>query len=174
MSLFHWPHGRLASEPRRPARENGRAAMMKTAPPGCRQPPGHLWPMSILVSCVSMLISGCVALTPIGGSDAGPPDSGMVCGDQIPIPSDPCLLGQCGNGLGVGQPCTRGGNECAGYTLGEAIFCSADFSDTSIWFCTKACNEDEDCGADAICEKNPDDPLSAKGCVLQRCTETDD
>lgn len=116
-------------------------------------------------------LTACAAPPDRLADDAGTLDVGTECGPQIPPPSDPCLAGQCGNALGVGQPCTKGGNECGGYELGEAIFCSADFSDTSIWFCTKACSDDGDCGLDAICEENPDDPLSARGCVLQRCTE---
>lgn len=122
----------------------------------------------VLLALIAILPS-CTGTAPSsdGGVDAGD----TACHPLLPEPSDPCLEGQCGNELGVGQPCTKGGNECGDLGLGNAILCSADFSDTELWFCTKGCDADEQCGSDAVCTGDPEDPLSPKGCTPARCLD---
>jgi hypothetical protein len=111
-------------------------------------------------------------------------DDELVCGDgstlpknapfpeDIPEPNDTCLPA-CGNAIGVGQPCTRGGGECSGYRLedGEAIFCTVDFDESAdLSMCTKPCINDDQCGDDAICTSDPEDP-GDRGCVPAACVE---
>ena len=83
--------------------------------------------------------------------------------DLLPPPSKPCLAG-CGNELGVGQPCTKGGFECSDLGLGNAIFCTVDQATTDLAFCTRPCVVDEQCGRNAYCAGDPSDPGAGRGC----------
>jgi hypothetical protein len=98
---------------------------------------------------------------------AGPVDAGPECSPNLPPPSDPCLADQCGNELGVGQPCTEGGGECN--DLATAQLCTVDFAETDLHFCTRACVVDEDCGEGARCAIDPDSPESGAGCFPTVC-----
>jgi hypothetical protein len=100
--------------------------------------------------------------------DAGDDDA---CSPNLPPPSDPCLAGQCGNAFGVGQPCSAGGNECADMGVGNAIFCTADFDDGNLQFCTKPCVLDTQCGAGAYCGIDPADPGRGAGCIPLSCKD---
>lgn len=103
------------------------------------------------------------------GEGEGPP-SNANCPD-VPLANNPCLPG-CGNDKFVGQPCTKGGNECAGHNFfaGEATFCTLDWSaDAALAMCTKPCGADSDCGNDAVCISDPNDPGGSKGCVPSAC-----
>ena len=95
----------------------------------------------------------------------------QVCPADTPPPSDSCLEGQCGNELGVGRPCTKGGGECDVFNLlgGEAGICVVDFADnTKVHCCSRPCSEDSECGRGAVCATNPANPNS-KGCVPEAC-----
>lgn len=99
------------------------------------------------------------------------PDDNIVCPADLPEPSDSCLEGQCGNEIGVGRPCTRGGGECDAFDLigGEAGICVVDFADnTNVHCCTRTCSDDDECGSGAVCAANPANPAS-KGCVPTDC-----
>ena len=85
-------------------------------------------------------------------------DDDAVCPADTPPPSDQCLEGNCGNELGVGRPCTKGGGQCDVFNLlaGEAGICIPDFADnTRVHCCSKPCNVDDDCGRDAVCAADP-------------------
>lgn len=106
-----------------------------------------------------------------------PPTSNVVPGDEIrcpddlPPPSDTCLEGQCGNEIGVGRPCTKGGGECDAFDLlgGEAGICVVDFADnTNVFCCTRPCSTDDECGSGAVCATNPAND-NDKGCVPRGC-----
>ena len=101
-------------------------------------------------------------------------DAGRTCSVNIPEPNDPCLP-DCGNELGVGQPCTKGGYECSDFNIvTEAGMCTVDFSNTTeLAFCTRPCSNDNDCGTGAICRVDPEDPNASKGCVPKTCTDED-
>lgn len=120
------------------------------------------------LALVTALAGGC----PSEGSDAGPAeaDAGYHgCPAGFPPPSDPCLEDQCGNELGVGQPCTRGGNECGDLPFPtHASLCTADQSDSNLWYCTKPCLDDDDCGEGAVCAIDPDNP-GPSGCLPSSC-----
>ncbi len=93
-----------------------------------------------------------------------------VCPADTPAPSDVCLDGLCGNELGVGRPCTRGGGQCDVFNLlaGEAGICIPDFADnTNVHCCSKTCSVDDDCGSGAVCF--PDPVTQRQGCVPQGC-----
>ncbi len=114
---------------------------------------------------------------PLGGLSgcAAPPAQSAVdddvCPDSTPPPSDRCLEGQCGNELGVGRPCTRGGGQCDVFSLvaGEAGICILYFADnTNVHCCSKPCSVDDDCGDGAVCAENPANPASF-GCVPAGC-----
>lgn len=104
------------------------------------------------------------------GSDGVDDDDDSVpCPAELPPPSDPCIP-LCGNELGVGQPCSKGGFQCPFIETGkEASFCTVDFDDTNLAFCTKPCVDDGDCGTDAVCTGDPDKPDSDKGCTPASC-----
>ncbi len=119
-----------------------------------------------VVAVVVVVGVGCAAVSEDGGPEG---DVGVVCPDDLPEPSDPCLPG-CGNALGVGQTCTRGGFQCPIISIGnEASFCTVDFNDTNLAFCTKPCVDDGDCGDGAVCTGDPEDPDSDKGCTPSTC-----
>lgn len=122
--------------------------------------------LALVIALAAACVDGGAA-----SNDAGVDAGTNACHPLLPEPSAPCLEGQCGNELGVGQSCTKGGNECGDLGLGNAILCTADFSDTELWFCTKGCDVDDDCGSDAVCTGDPDDPFSSKGCTPARCVE---
>ena len=110
----------------------------------------------------------------VGGEDgaAGVDDPPAArCPDDLPPPSDACLAGQCGNALGVGRPCTKGGGQCDVFNLlaGEAGICIPDFADnTAVHACSMPCQVDDDCGAGAVCAIDPTD-ATKKGCSLVGC-----
>jgi hypothetical protein len=94
------------------------------------------------------------------------------CDFGLPAPNDVCLP-KCGNERGVGQPCTKGGGECNAWLAvsGGAGICTIDFvSDADLHMCTRPCADDVDCGADAVCQGDPNDPGGDKGCVPQSCS----
>jgi len=94
-----------------------------------------------------------------------------ACSFGLPPPNDPCLP-VCGNERGVGQPCTAGGGECNDFLNidGGAAICTVDFvADADLHMCTRPCADDTDCGTDAVCQGDPEDPDSDKGCVPASC-----
>ena len=100
-------------------------------------------------------------------------DAGVDCAENLPPPSIPCLP-RCGNELGVGQPCTKGGGECSDFSFSEAPLCTVDFDDTDMAFCTRACVSDDQCGTGAYCAIDPDNPTSGAGCTPLSCKDDDD
>lgn len=91
------------------------------------------------------------------------------CPADLPEPLDPCLEG-CGNSLGVGRPCSPGGGECVSEDFNDATLCVVDFvPDAALNQCTKPCVANDQCGEDAFCQGDPDDPNGPKGCVLIAC-----
>ena len=125
----------------------------------------QLWILTLLFHV------GCLDITDVSIPVA---DAGLLCSPNIPEPNDPCLP-QCGNELGVGQPCTKGGYECSDFNIvTEAGMCTVDFSNTTaLAFCTRPCSNDTDCGTGAICRVDPEDPNGSKGCVPETCVEED-
>ena len=119
--------------------------------------------------CVAFLVVVTACGTP-PTSKAVDDDDDDVCPADTPPPSDSCLEGQCGNDLGVGRPCTRGGGQCDVFSLlaGEAGICIPDFADnTRVHCCSKPCNVDDDCGTGAVCAV---DPITNRlGCVPTGC-----
>lgn len=127
----------------------------------------QMWPRRNPVSAAAFaLYCACIPAAPV---DNPVPDA--ACAAFLPPPSNACLQGQCGNSVGVGQPCTKGGGECDGFNLlaGEAGVCTVDFSDnTSVACCTRLCSVNEECGENALCFPDPADPLRT-GCVTVGC-----
>jgi hypothetical protein len=116
-----------------------------------------------------VLLAGCPVAPPSGDNDDD--EDAIFCPDDLPPPSDPCLAGQCGNELGVGRPCEKGGGECDGFSLlgGEAGICIPEFADnTTVHACSMPCDVDDDCGSGAVCAADPDNP-SNKGCTIVAC-----
>jgi hypothetical protein len=101
-----------------------------------------------------------------GEGEREPP--ALSCGADLPTPSDACIAASCGNEIGVGQPCTQGGRECERFPFGQAGICTADHDETELLFCTKPCLNDGDCGSDAVCAVDPENPLS-RGCIRTAC-----
>jgi hypothetical protein len=130
---------------------------------------GASWLTALLMAALP--VTGCVAAAD-GSSDGAVDDAaddGIICPPSLPPPSDPCLP-VCGNEFGVGQPCTKDGFECPAIDVGnEATFCTVDFEDTGLAFCTKPCFDDSDCGSDAFCTGDPANPDSDKGCTPAAC-----
>ncbi len=133
-----------------------------------------------------VLLSASVLLAVVAAcsnDDEGTVDTGVDSGtngcinphpENIPAPSDPCLAG-CGNELGVGQPCSKGNGECSDFAIGQAIFCTADFDDTvDLKFCTRPCTVDDQCGANARCAVDPQNPASGSGCFPRSCDSPGD
>ena len=100
-------------------------------------------------------------------------DAGDDCSVGLPPPSAACLP-KCGNELGVGQPCTKGGGECSDFSFSEAALCTVDFDDTDLAFCTRACAADDQCGTDAFCAIDPENPMSGAGCMPNSCKDDED
>lgn len=97
-------------------------------------------------------------------------DDAPVCPADTPPPNDACLEGQCGNALGVGRPCVKGGGQCDVFNLlgGEAGICIPDFADnTRVHACSMPCSVDDDCGSGGVCAT---DPVTGRlGCTLAAC-----
>ncbi len=129
-----------------------------------------------VVSFVHVVLLAAVALTIAGCGDVNRDSDGdgrsdrVVCPSDVPPPNNACLADQCGNELGVGRPCTKGGGQCDVYSLfgGEAGICIPDFADnTTVHACSRPCSVDDDCGTDAQCFP---DPLTGRlGCVINGC-----
>ena len=117
------------------------------------------------VALVCLLASGCSIGEPLD-ADAGPDGGDPFCQPDLPPPSDACLTPCAVNALGLGQPCTENGGECAGL---NAFLCTADFGETELLFCTKACVADDQCGDAAACDTDEDDPGLGSGCVPLAC-----
>jgi hypothetical protein len=141
----------------------------------------------IIVAALIAFVAPACAGGDVAGSDVDEPecelstdcpDRGLcvdgvceACDFGLPPPNDVCLP-VCGTVLGVGQPCTPGGGECAQWLPDGAFFCTVDFvPDADLQMCTRPCGEDVDCGADAVCIGDPKDPDSDKGCVPASCGE---
>lgn len=102
-----------------------------------------------------------------GGEGEGEDD----CAEGLPAPSDPCIP-VCGNEQHVGQPCSEGGGECNEYLGSGAGFCTADVDrGTTLFFCTRPCEEDSNCGTNAVCRGDPAEPDGPKGCIPAACDE---
>ena len=120
----------------------------------------------------AILLAGVAAcpFAPPTGNVVDDDDDDIVCPADLPPPSDPCLEGQCGNELGVGMPCTKGGGQCDVFSLfaGEAGICIPDFADnTRVHACSMPCSVDEDCGSGAVCAT---DPVTGRlGCAISPC-----
>ena len=88
-----------------------------------------------------------------GGLGGAPPGSCVQPGDK-------------GNANGVGEHCTPGGGQCAGFPL--APLCLADVGQDQ-WFCTRiGCDAMTDCGPDAGCLIEQ----AGSACVPCRCDDT--
>lgn len=123
-------------------------------------------------SCVFVTLWCCSSCLEVSNVSIVSVDGGRACSVHVPEPSDPCLP-ECGNEIGVGQPCTQGGYECSDFNIvTEAGMCTVDFSQTTeLAFCTRPCSNDQDCGTGAICRVDPGDPNASKGCVPQSCAD---
>jgi len=132
--------------------------------------------MVFILELVLLLgLSACLDVTDVEvypANDGGPQ---KACSSNVPPPNDPCLP-ECGNELGVGQPCTKGGAECSDFNLlTQAAMCTVDFSNTTeLSFCTRPCSQDADCGTGAICREDPGDPAASKGCVPESCVDEEE
>ena len=126
----------------------------------------------IHLALLGILLAGCLWTTEVQIQPVF--DAGSRCIGNYPPPNDPCLP-ECGNELGVGQPCTKGGYECSDFDLiTQAAMCTVDFSSTTeLAFCTRPCSADSDCGTGAICREDPEDPNASKGCVPETCVNED-
>ena len=114
-----------------------------------------------------LLLPACEA--PGAPSPPGDDDTPVDACPELPEPSAPCIP-ECGNELAVGQPCTQGGGECSGNEWPMAMFCTGDFNDqTDLVYCTRPCVVDEDCGSEAICTGDPEDPEAGMGCLPLSC-----
>ena len=84
--------------------------------------------------------------------DAMPPSSPDAT-DPNACTGDTGCNGECelGNDFVVGRYCTPRGGECANTPNRLAPFCTADSSQTDLWFCTRPCADDSQCGTDAEC-----------------------
>lgn len=112
---------------------------------------------------VARAVAGVLSLAALAGCWGPAP-----CDANLPPPSDPCIP-KCGNSLNVGQPCTKGGGECGSFDPARAWACTVDFADTNLAFCTRPCVDDTDCAEDAVCQGDPNNPSSDKGCVPVAC-----
>lgn len=90
---------------------------------------------------------------------AGTPDAGLM------VPPGSCAQpGDVGNDIGVGTFCTPRGGECAAFP--QAGLCVVMIApDEGQWFCTRLCDTDADCGADAVCTGDG----RGAACVPARC-----
>jgi hypothetical protein len=121
-----------------------------------------------LACALSVVLS--LAACPAASSEGEGEGEEKPCGDFVPAPADPCIP-VCGNEQGVGQPCTAGGGECNDFIGRGAGFCTVDFSDTNLAYCTRPCSVDEDCGTDSRCVGDPKDPGGDTGCIPASCVD---
>ncbi len=126
---------------------------------------------------VLAVLGGCAGGTSSSGSSSstgGIPDAAMAnCARGFDAGAScvaPCAPG---NERFVGEFCTPQGGECddnLSQVTGAAIFCTVDFeTDATDWFCTKPCEQDSQCGANAACRGDPAEDGGRKGCIPSSC-----
>ena len=119
----------------------------------------------LLATLAGMTLAACSGSSTT--NDAGPVDAGVDAG-AVDAGYDPSCShpGTMGNAQGVGMFCTPHGDECGQNP--QAIICTAAFDHTTnLWFCTRTCQCDSDCGENAICAGDNNAP--PLGCVPVAC-----
>ncbi|MBI5495788.1 MAG: hypothetical protein HY904_12255 [Deltaproteobacteria bacterium] len=115
-----------------------------------------------------LLVSACPLRPP-------PLPGGDSCYVAPELDASASCVAPCSNGNEkmVGEFCSRGGGECDdnyGRAPGAAIICTVEFEpDTKDWFCTRPCDNDEQCGSGAACRGDPAEDGGRKGCVPASC-----
>jgi hypothetical protein len=103
----------------------------------------------------------------VGHTDASAGDVGAdaLVGDACQ--GDVGCGGVCekGNSYGIGHYCSPAGAQCNDTKY--AFFCTVDFEETDLWFCTRPCADDSDCAENATCRA--DDGGGIKGCFPDIC-----
>jgi hypothetical protein len=125
--------------------------------------------VSVVAATFAVALSSTQCTLPAGtggGSDDDDGDCAAALG--LPPPGDACIP-VCGNELGVGAPCTKGGGECNQFVASGNAFCTVDNDDTDLAFCTGPCGSDDDCGSDAVCTGDPENPGGPRGCMPAAC-----
>lgn len=101
-----------------------------------------------------------------------------ACGEDEPTevdagpqaPESSCVqAGDIGNSQGVGTFCWPGGRVCNGFDLAPLCLAEAAPEDGQ-WFCTRLCDEDADCGENAVCDGDG----RGSACIPARCDPGDD
>lgn len=110
----------------------------------------------------AVLAVGCSSSDSSSGTQAAAGSGGSK---PTPNPNTCVQPGDKPNSIGVGAPCTPGGEECKQYKL---LFCLADVGQEE-WFCTQlGCKFDNECGDGAVCHKEG----SSSACVPAKCGTT--
>lgn len=102
-----------------------------------------------------------------GDDDAPAPAMDLGFDANLMVPPGSCSqIGQVGNENGVGTFCTPTGRECSPFPL--AGICLARVAPAEEqWFCTRLCERDDQCGADARCFGD----TRGMSCVPSRCLD---
>ncbi len=117
-------------------------------------------------SATTLLFASLALLTACGDDDGvAPVDLGVDSNVMVPVES--CVqAGEVGNDIGIGTFCTPRGRECSAFPLAGLCLAAAAPSEHQ-WFCTRLCERDDQCGADARCFGD----ASGMACVPSRCLD---
>jgi hypothetical protein len=113
----------------------------------------------------SLLLASFALLAACGDDDDAAPDLGVDA--FVMVPAESCVqAGDVGNDIGIGTFCTPRGRECSAFPLAGLCLAAAAPSENQ-WFCTRLCERDDQCGADARCFGD----ARGKSCVPSRCLD---
>jgi hypothetical protein len=99
-------------------------------------------------------------------TEASAPDVGCV----PPADAEVTCVVPCapGNEFGVGRYCTKNGGQCRDNS--PSIFCTQDYDDTPLGYCTRPCVDDLSCGTGAVCLHES----AGSGCIPAACVAPED
>ena len=115
----------------------------------------------------ALLLTSLLSLAACGDDDDVAPARDLGVDAFVMAPAESCAQpGDVGNDIGIGTFCTPRGNECRAFPLAGLCLAAAAPSERQ-WFCTRLCERDDQCGADARCFGD----ARGMSCVPSRCLD---
>lgn len=115
----------------------------------------------------ALLLTSLLSLGGCGDDDDDVAATDLGVDAFVMAPLESCVqAGDVGNDIGIGTFCTPRGRECSAFPLARLCLAAAAPSENQ-WFCTRLCERDDQCGADARCFGD----ARGMSCVPSRCLD---